>query len=208
MTTRYQKTSTCQLSLPANVQHFECAETTLSPVLVLPAFAHGNTLRRIVPFLDEGAWVGALPARGGFDYAAVQILSQGGRDDVGLFGLQTLPWACRIHDYGQIVHVLGVKNAVDAAARPAAQIGQIAPLLERMLGLSIGAAANLLALTLANTGHLIHPGVMYALFAAWDGLPFSAGEIPLFYHSLSEAGAETLAGLSDPLHLQVFTTPT
>jgi len=178
-------------------------------VLVLPAFAHESTLGQIVPFLDEGAWVGAMPARGGFDYCAAQILAQHDRQDVGLFGLQTLPWACRIHEYAQVIHVLGVKNAVDAATRPAAppssppKLGgkegglQIAPLLERMLDLPIGTAANMLALTLANTGQLIHPGIMYGLFAGWDGRPFSADEVPLFYHSLSEEGARTLAGLSD-----------
>ena len=166
-------------------------------VLVLPAFAHENTLQQIVPFLDEGAWVGAMPARGGFDYCAAQILKDRGRDDVGLFGLQTLPWACRIREYGQVVHVLGVKDATDAATRPAAQIGQIAPLLERMLGLPIGTAANLLAVGLANTGQLIHPGIMYGLFAGWDGTPFRAGDVPLFYQGLSEEGVQTLAGLSD-----------
>ena len=178
-------------------------------VLVLPAFAHESTLRQIVPFLDESTWVGAMPARGGFDYCAAQILAERGRHDVGLFGLQTLPWACRIREYGQVVHVLGVKNVVDAASRPAAPPSSpptlggmkggehIAPLLEQMLGLPIGAAANMLALTLANTGQLIHPGIMYALFADWDGMPFRADDVPLFYHSLSEEGAQTLAGLSD-----------
>ena len=93
--------------------------------------------------------------------------------------------------------MLGVKDAVDAGARPAAQIEQIAPLLEQMLGLSIGAADNLLSLTLANTGQLIHPGIMYGLFADWDGTPFGGDDIPLFYQGLSEQGAQTLAGLSD-----------
>ncbi len=166
-------------------------------VLVLPAFAHESTLRQIIPFLDEGAWVGAMPARGGFDYCAAQILAEHNRDDVGLFGLQTLPWACRIREYGQVVHVLGVKNVVDVATRPAAKVEQIASLLERMLGLSIGVAANMLALTLANTGQLIHPGIMYGLFAGWDGRPFGTDDVPLFYQGLSEEGAQTLAGLSD-----------
>ncbi len=166
-------------------------------VLVLPAFAHEGTLRQIVPFLDEGAWVGAMPARGGFDYCAVQVLKEQGREDVRLFGLQTLPWACRIEDYGQIVHVLGVKKMVDAASRPAAQIGEIAPLLARMLGLPIGRTSNLLALTLANTGQLIHPGIMYGLFATFGIAPFGVEDAPLFYQGLSQEGARTLAELSD-----------
>jgi hypothetical protein len=166
-------------------------------VLVLPAFAHEGTLRQIVPFLDEGAWVGAIPARGGFDYCAVQVLREQCREDVRLFGLQTLPWACRIQNYGQIVHVLGVKKMVDVASRPAAQIGEIASLLERMLGMPIGQAASLLALTLANTGQLIHPGIMYGLFVSWDGAPFGVEDVPLFYQGLGQDGARLLVALSD-----------
>jgi hypothetical protein len=64
-------------------------------VLVLPAFAHEATLRQIARYLERGAWVGAIPARGGFDYSAVPVLHGAGREDVALFGLQTLPWACR-----------------------------------------------------------------------------------------------------------------
>jgi hypothetical protein len=168
-------------------------------VLVLPAFAHESTLQQIAPFLEEGAWVGAVPARGGFDYCAVQVLTRLGRDDFRLFGLQTLPWACRIREYGQLVHVLGVKSAVDAAGRPITAIRQMAPLLERMLGLPVSAAASLLALTLANTGQLIHPGIMYGLFAGWDGTSFGAEQIPLFYQGLSREGAGVLAGLSEDI---------
>jgi hypothetical protein len=168
-------------------------------VLVLPAFAHESTLRQIALHLEEFAWVGAMPARGGFDYCAERILQESGRCDVGLFGLQTLPWACRILEYGQTVHVLGVKQIVDAAARPAVENTRIVTVLERMLGLRVDAAASLLALTLANTGQLIHPGIMYALFSEWDGLPFESDRIPLFYHSLSRPGARTLAGLSDEI---------
>jgi len=164
-------------------------------VLVLPAFAHEATLRQIAPYLERGAWVGAIPARGGFDYCAVPVLQEQGREDVTLFGLQTLPWACRVEEYGRQVQVLGVKKAVAAASRPAARIGQVAPLVERMVGLPIGTAGSLFALTLANTGQLIHPGIMYSLFARWDGTPF--GQVPAFYQGLDAEGAEVLASLSD-----------
>jgi hypothetical protein len=163
-------------------------------MLVLPAFAHEPTLRQIVPFLREGAWVGAMPARGGFDYCAARVLGEHNRQDVRLFGLQTLPWACRVQEYGRVIHVLGTKQVVDAASRPAAEIGDIAAVLERMLDLPIGRAANLLALTLANTGQIIHPGIMYSLFAGWDGVPLR--EAPLFYQGLSPEGAGILADLS------------
>jgi hypothetical protein len=164
-------------------------------VLVLPAFAHEPTLRQIAPFVEPGAWIGAVPARGGFDYAAFSTLQKLGRTDIRLFGLQTLPWACRVREYGQKVDILGIKDSVAAASRPANRYGEIAPLLERMLGMPVPNAGNFLALTLANTGQLIHPGIMYALFARWDGAPLEAP--PLFYQGLDKEGARTLAGLSD-----------
>lgn len=167
--------------------------------LVMPAFGHEGTLHQIAPYLDANTWVGALPARGGFDYAAMSVLVEHGREDVRLFGLQTLPWACRIDQYGKIVHVLGVKQVVDAATRPGAQVEEASQALGTMLGLDIGPIPNFLALTLANTGQLIHPGIMYGLFVDWDGEPFAAEETPLFYHNLSAAGAETLAGMSDDI---------
>jgi hypothetical protein len=170
-------------------------------VLVIPAFAHESTLRQITPFLDIGASVGAIPSRGGFGYCASQVLREGERNDVVLFGVQTLPWACRIREYGEVVHVLGVKKVVDAATKPASKIEQIAPLLERMLGLSVDTSASLLALTLANTGQLIHPGIMFGLFAGWDGVPLSASEVPFFYHGISEEGAKMLGDLSDEIQL-------
>jgi hypothetical protein len=167
--------------------------------LVLPAFAHESTLQQIVPHVDEGAWVGAIPARGGFDFCADRVLRTHERGDINLFGLQTLPWACRILKYGREVQILGVKAAVDAATRPAAGIKSIKHILERTLGLTIGEASSLMALTLANTGQLIHPGIMYDLFRDWDGLPFLAEEVPLFYHSLSDRGAQTLSSMSDEI---------
>ncbi|MBN1318668.1 MAG: NAD/NADP octopine/nopaline dehydrogenase family protein [Anaerolineales bacterium] len=159
-------------------------------VLVLPAFAHESILHQVVPYLDRGAWVGVIPARGGFDYAAKQVLFENNREDVVIFGLQTLPWACRIREYGRHVQILGVKNSVDAACLPAHRIKQLTPRLSQLLGLPVESAASMLALTLANTGQLIHPGIMYGLFSQWDGNPFA--DVPLFYHSLNKEGARIL----------------
>jgi hypothetical protein len=168
-------------------------------ILVLPAFAHEATLRQIVGFLDRGAWVGAMPARGGFDLCAAAVLEENGRRDVGILGLQTLPWACRIQEYGRWVHVLGTKDAVDVATRPRSQVGEMASVLERALGLNVDPAASLMALTLANTGQLIHPGIMYGHFCDWNGRPFRPEEVPPFYHGLDERGARVLAALSDDI---------
>lgn len=167
--------------------------------LVAPAFAHKAMLDAITPYLGAKTWVGALPARGGFDYAAFSILTAHKRPDVRLFGLQTLPWSCRIEKYGESVRILGIKSIVDVATRPAIQVEEMQQTLQSILGLSMDKAANFLALTLANVGQLIHPGIMYSLFAGWDGKPYRAETIPLFYQSLNEKGAAILQQLSDDI---------
>jgi len=163
-------------------------------LLALPAFAHEIILRDIAPYLDEGAWIGALPARGGFDWCATQVLGDRQRSVV-VFGLQTLPWACRIRKYGREVAVLGAKKQVDLAARPANNADRIAALLERLLGVPMRPISSFLSLTLAGTGQLIHPGIMYGLFHNWDSRPYA--EAPLFYHNIDDTTSDILQQLSD-----------
>ncbi|HLC04849.1 MAG TPA: hypothetical protein VJK02_17575, partial [Anaerolineales bacterium] len=139
-------------------------------ILALPAFAHETTLLALAPYLEPGAWVGALPARGGFDLGARAALAACAAQ-VSLFGLQTLPWACRIQHYGRQAVVLGVKEQVDIAAWPPAQAPVIATRLQELLGVRLNPVDSFLSLTLADTGQIIHPGIMYGLFHAWNGQP-------------------------------------
>jgi hypothetical protein len=163
-------------------------------LLSLPAFAHEVILRDVAPYLSDGTWIGALPARGAFDWCAREVLGNGGRSTV-LFGLQTLPWACRIREYGREVAILGTKTMVDLAAWPSDYAEEIAGLLCDLLGVPVRPTSGFLSLTLASTGQLIHPGVMYGLFRGWDGQPYA--EAPLFYHGIDATTADILQQLSD-----------
>lgn len=165
-------------------------------LLALPAFAHEAVLAALAPHLPEHAYIGALPARGGFDWLAQALLP---RHRGVLFGLQTLPWACRIHDWGRRVQVLGVKAQVTLAARPAERAAAVASALGALIDVPLRPVENFLALTLANTGQIIHPGAMYGHFAAWDGKPFAAEAIPHFYAALDEQTAGVLQAMSDEI---------
>jgi hypothetical protein len=162
-------------------------------LLSLPAFAHEIILRNIAPYLEDGVWVGALPARGAFDWCAREVLG-GKESSVILFGLQTLPWACRIREFGQEVTVLGTKTEVDLAAWPSRHAEEVAALLSDLLGVPMCPISSFLSLTLAGTGQLIHPGIMYGLFCDWDGRPYA--EAPLFYHGIDTRTADILERLS------------
>ncbi|MBN1147512.1 MAG: NAD/NADP octopine/nopaline dehydrogenase family protein [Anaerolineales bacterium] len=163
-------------------------------LLALPAFAHEAVIGQVAPYLEDGAWLGALAARGCFDLAAQEMLGDRA-GDVALFGLQTLPWACRIREYGQEVDVLGTKARVDIAVQPERRADELADLLGEGMGLTLERISNFLALTIAGTGQLIHPGVMYGRLRGWDGSPFE--QAPLFYQGIDVETAGVLQRMSD-----------
>lgn len=162
-------------------------------LLALPAFAHESILRQITSHLKQGAWVGALPARGGFDLCAREVLDHQSRS-LTVFGLQTLPWACRIEHYGQRVRILGVKAQVDLAASPPGRAGETAAVLQALLGISLQPADSFLGITLANAGQILHPGLMFGLFGSWKGELYS--QAPIFYQGVSAATTNLLQQLS------------
>lgn len=169
-------------------------------VLILaPAFAHEPILRSMVSHLMPGAMVGAMPARGGFEHAALNILREHGREDVTIFGFQTLPWACRIRDFGRRVQILGIKNSVGLATIPAAAAPGVVSLFHRLLGVPVEPLANMLSLTLGNVGQIIHPGIMYGQFRDRSDARFSAEAIPLFYQGVTPAIADLLQAMSDEI---------
>lgn len=174
----------------------QAAEGVDMVLLVLPAFAHGSVLKQLAPYLPPGIWVGVMPARSGFEYQACRILAGSGLDAFRIFGLQTLPWACRIKEFGSEVEILGVKRSVGAAAIPQEATGEITELLKQLLAVEVFPYANMLALSLSNMGQIIHPGIMYGLFKDYDGKVFTSSEIPLFYSGVNNETAVILKAMS------------
>jgi hypothetical protein len=165
-------------------------------LLALPAFAHEPVLEKIAPYLEPGAWIGAMPARGGLEWAAAGVLQERFSTHT-LFGLQTLPWACRIEEFGHEVKVMGTKAQVETAARPVEMTAEIARVLEDLLGLHLSPVDCFLCLTLANTGQILHPGLMYGLFKNWKGELYE--EAPLFYQGVTAESADILQQISDEI---------
>lgn len=167
-------------------------------LLTVPAFAHEDVLREIAPHLDMGAWVGALPARSCFELCVQDVLKEK-LGSITIFGLQTLPWACRIQHYGQQVLLLGTKSQVDLAVEPQEQATALANCLSDLLGLMVNPVASFLSLTLAGTGQLVHPGIMYGLFHGWDGAPYA--QAPLFYQGVDAESASVLQSMSNEVQM-------
>lgn len=165
-------------------------------IISLPAFAHEFTLSQILPFLKPTALVGAMPARSGFEYSALRALKDHGRETMTIFGFQTLPWACRITHYAREVDILGQKTSVGLAAFPHSICKELADYFTLLFGLTITPLPNMLTLSLANVGQLIHPGIMYGLFKGREDRKYRKEDIPFFYQGVTEETAHILEQLS------------
>ena len=168
-------------------------------LLPLPAFAHEHTVQQIAPFLKKEAIIGAIPSRSGFEYAALKILKDNNKEKVKIFGMQTLPWACRIIEYAASVNILGQKKSVGMAAFPHKITSELASFLSRLLDLKIESLPNMLTLTLANVGQIIHPGIMYGLFKGKEQVTYQKETVPLFYQGVTKKIAKTLKAMSDEI---------
>jgi len=165
-------------------------------LLALPAFAHEPILNQIAKYVSPNAWVGAVPARGGFDLCVHEVFKER-FSEISIFGFQTLPWACRIQEFGKYVTILGTKEQVDLATWPVEKGPEIGSKFQELMGLVINPINNFLSLALADTGQLIHPGIMYGLFHEWDGHPFN--EPRLFYQGVDTKIATILQQMSNEI---------
>jgi NAD/NADP octopine/nopaline dehydrogenase, alpha-helical domain/NADP oxidoreductase coenzyme F420-dependent len=166
-------------------------------LIAVPAFAHASVLHRIAPHLKADAWIGALPARGGFDFEAATILDAiQARGRRVIFALQTLPWSTRVQQAGKVVNFGAIKSTVLMATLPAHRAPMIAALLTQLLGTKIVPTKTFLNMTLGNPGQVIHPGLMYGLFHDWCGQRYCAEEVPYFYRDTTDEAGEFIRLLS------------
>ena len=165
-------------------------------LLPLPAFAHEPTISQIASFLKEEAIIGTIPARSGFEYSTLKILKEANREKVKIFGLQTLPWACRTREYASKVEILGTKDVVGLAAYPPETASALSSFLTHLLNLNIAPLPNMLTLSLANIGQIVHPGIMYGLFKGNETRKYKKEEIPLFYQGVTREIAQILEEIS------------
>ena len=168
-------------------------------ILAVPAFCHDVYLAALEPYLDEGATLVGLPGQNGFEFDVREHLGAK-LDSCCVLNFESLPWICRVVDFGKIVRVSGTKDTLVGAMQQGAGCSRLDdPLatLQDLIGPRpvLKTAGHLLGITLRSPNAYSHPPIMYAQWKDWDGTPVEVP--PLFYHGVDEEMAALLAAISD-----------
>lgn len=138
-------------------------------LLVAPANAHREMINKIKPYLHSNALLGTIFAQGGFDWLAHSAFHGNLSQIGGLFGLQNIPWLCRIKHYGREVQLLGPKLSLRVAAFPSEKTKEIAEIVTVLFDIPAFPLPNFMTLTLTPSNQIIHPALYYSIFHKWDG---------------------------------------
>jgi len=168
-------------------------------ILAAPAFQHWKYLTLLKPYVEDGCVIVGLPGQNGFEFELMKIL--GDRlDDCVIFNFESLPWVCRIIEFGRIVKICGTKDSLAGASHGNLATARIrSPLasLQRLLGEppTLTMSGDLLGITLRSPSACSHTAIMYGRWKDWDGEALE--HPPLFYHGVDEATAELLGKVSE-----------
>ena len=169
-------------------------------VITVPAFAHGQYLEALEPYVQPGTVLVGLPGQAGFEFAVRGTWGDKAKH-CSLLSFESLPWACRMTSFGKTAEVLGTKGTLlgarlDGATPPPEDA---TAMLQKSLGPLpvLTATGHLLGITLTATNGYVHPSIMYGRWHNWDGKPLD--EPALFYNGLDRPSADLLSAVSDEL---------
>ncbi|XP_052073705.1 opine dehydrogenase-like [Mytilus californianus] len=168
--------------------------------IVAPAYRHELYIRTILPYIKPNMLVVGLPGHAGFELQCKYVLGNKSRICT-IVGFDSLPWGCRVVDYGKHVRLFGKKDVVYATMLTGIDFTlpfQVIETLQYILGEKpvIKLASNFLSVSLM-AGSILHPPLMYGKWKDWDGQPLP--EVPSYFKSVNEEQADIMSNLSDEL---------
>lgn len=167
--------------------------------LIVPAFAHEQYFREISPFIGDNTLIVGLPGQAGFEFQCLHMLGEKAKHCT-IMSTESLPWACRILEFGRLVQILGFKETLGASKLQ----GSISNLkqspfesVQKVLGPKpvLREIQNYIAVNLMAKS-IIHPPLMYGKWSAFnEAAPLK--EKPLFYQGVDEKQASLLSSVSN-----------
>ena len=173
----------------------DCVPTAEIIIFTMPAFAHETYLKSIEPYIKENTTIVGLPGQPGFEFQCFYIL-QSKAKYCTIMSFETLPWACRISEFGKSVDILAIKQTLSASLLSGQSRPDYCPLdiLQWIMGEKpvLKLAGNYLEISLFFA--MVHPALMYGKWKDWDGEPLE--EKPLFYQGVDEVQVKYVDGIS------------
>lgn len=166
--------------------------------LVVPAFAHAQYFSVITPHLRANTLIVGLPGQAGFEFQCRSILGDKAATCT-IASFESLPWACRILEFGKHAQILGFKESLGMSYFSGSECShsfEIVKTIQEMLGEKpkIKVIQNYIAINLMAKS-IIHPPILFGKWESWDGKPLP--EKPLFYQGVDETQANLLSKVSD-----------
>ena len=163
---------------------------------VVPAFAHQQYFDELGPYIKPNTVLIGMPGQAGFEFQALKNLKQAA-PTCAVISLESLPWACRILEFGKKVQILGFKDVLGASVIPGKGSYRQQPLqiVQSILGEKplVKPTQNYIAVNLMAKS-IIHPPLMYGQWRNWDGVALK--ESPLFYQGVDDEQADLLSKVS------------
>lgn len=170
-------------------------------VFALPAFLHGQYLIALAPYLEDGCVIVGLPGQPGFEFEVRQVLG-GTRRHFPMMNFDSLPWICRIIEFGRKAIVKGTKDQLTGALQgdlARARVTDPHAVLQRLLGQppKLALSGHLLGITLRSPNASNHPPMMYSRWKDWDGKALD--HLPLFYEAIDKQAVDLIRKINDEI---------
>jgi len=204
---------------PSNITNDpRCLSNADIVIISLPAFAHNQYLNAIKENIkprknNKKTLVAVFPGAGGLECDWQSIFGSKQKHFV-LLSCITLPWACRILEYGQKVQILGTKNQIEVGIKSVddnddeddikgeedstkkdinkVYIKQISDIIG--IPPMIKDNGHILNMSLSAIKAIVHPSIMYSKWKDYDGKPMDSE--PLFYQGIDRNGSDMMSKLS------------
>lgn len=156
-----------------------------------PGYLIESTLKRLKPFFREDAFIGSVFSSTGFFFDAREVLAP----DQPLWGFQRVPFIARVGEYGHSAHLLGYKSELKVAVEnvPTEEKLSFVEFLSEWFERKVTLLDNYFEASLSNSNPLLHPAVLYDMFA---GDKVYDRKIYL-YREWSESAAELLIKMDE-----------
>ena len=156
-----------------------------------PGYLIESTLKRLKPFFRKDAFIGSVFSSTGFFFDAREVLAP----DQPLWGFQRVPFIARVGEYGHSAHLLGYKSELKVAVEnvPTEEKLSFVEFLSEWFERKVTLLNNYFEASLSNSNPLLHPAVLYDMFA---GDKVYDRKIYL-YREWSESAAELLIKMDE-----------